>query len=308
VSGEVITSPFTFPATYHVLMNLPEVTPVFADVSPEDFCLTPRHAAEAVTDRTAAVLATHAYGFPCDVEGLAEVAAEHRLKLVYDAAPAIGCRIRGASLAGFGDAAVLSFHATKALSTGEGGAIVCRDRETYERCRLQVNFGISGEESVELPGLNGKLDELRAAMGLLGLRRLDVELEARRRVVERYLGFFAARALREIDCRPGLYRRPEVRLGHEYFPVVVSPRPGLDRDLLCARLRSRGVIARKYYFPTVLDRSAYRDVPMRIRDCPAAAFLSRNVLCLPVNQHFGAEDCDEIIRILSGCLADLGVR
>lgn len=295
IEGEVITTPFTFPATYHVLMNIPGVTPVFVDVSPETFCITPETVRVAVTPRTSAILPVHAYGFPCDMKGLQRTADEHDLALVYDAAPCIGVKADGVHIVNAGDASVLSFHATKGLSTAEGGAIVCRAKELYNRCKLFINFGIKNEDEIVLPGLNCKLDEIRSVLGLLALRDVEEGIAKRRAVVEHYLEFFGASAIEGISVPRGIFKDPDVTHNYSYFPVVVEPREGFDRDVLYAGLRERGIVARKYYHPTVLDLPMYKEMDIRIEDTRTAAFLARNVLCLPVNQHYGGEDCVAII-------------
>ena len=306
VRGEVITTPVTFPATYPVLMNLPDVTPVFVDVSRKDFCISPEAVRAAITPETAAILPVHAYAFPCDVDKLGEIAEESGVKLVYDAAPAIGVKLRGTSIVSFGDASVLSFHATKGLSTGEGGAIVCRTKELYDRCRFFINFGIRSEEEIDLPGLNAKLDEIRSVMGIFALRDVDKGIAARKAVVERYIEFFRSSASKGIVVPYDVFDSPDIEHGYAYFPVVVEPGEALSRDTLYAKLRERGIIARKYYYPTVLDLPIYEKVSMRVEDVTNAAFLSKNVLCLPVNHYFSDSDCDDLIGHVESCLRELG--
>lgn len=295
VRGEVITVPFTFPATYNVLFNLPGVTPVFVDVSAQDFCMRPDRAREAVTSRTAAIVPVHAYGFPCDVKALEAVAHDAGVPLVYDAAPAVGSVLDGRSLASFGDASVVSFHATKVLSTAEGGAIVCRTEALWERCRRFVNFGIEDEDTVSLPGINGKLDEIRAALGILGLDVLEPALARRRVVTERYLAYLEGARLPGIEAPRSVYRREGFRSNYAYFPVLVRRAGSLGRDGLYSKLREAGIVARKYYYPTVLDSPALASLPARYEDVSSARELSRSVICLPVNPHFSDADCDAII-------------
>jgi len=302
VEGEVITTPFTFPATYHVLMNIPDVTPVFVDVSRETFCITPEAVCAAITPRTSAIMPVHAYGFPCDVEGMRRVADENGLVLVYDAAPCIGVKRDGVHIVNAGDASVLSFHATKGLSTAEGGAIVCRTKELYERCRLFINFGIRNEDEVTLPGLNAKLDEIRSVLGILALRDVEDGIARRRAVVEHYLDFFDANSVEGIHAPRDIFNDPGTSHNYSYFPLVIEPREGFDRDVLYAGLRERGIVARKYYYPTVLDLDLYKGMDIRIMETKTAASLSRNVVCLPVNQHFSKEDADYVINCLASIL------
>jgi len=301
VKGEVLTVPYTFPATYHTLFHLPETRPVFVDVSPESFCIDPEKAEAAITPATTAILAVHAYGFPCDVERLGRIARDRGLALIYDAAPCFGVRLQGASVTRFGDAAVLSFHGTKVFHTAEGGAIVCRDAELLDRCRLFTNFGIRNEWTVETAGLNGKLDEIRSALGLVNLKRVDEGIRSRERVVRSYLDFFRSLAHESIRVNPHLYEDPDVELNYTYFPIVVAPSARLSRDILYRKLRERRIHSRTYYFPTVLDLPVYERYDFRTGDVSNAAYLSRNVLCLPVNPYFDEED----VAYITGCLADI---
>jgi dTDP-4-amino-4,6-dideoxygalactose transaminase len=304
IREEVITVPFTFPATYNVLFNMNEIQPVFVDVSRESFCIQPEKVREAVTKNTRAILAVHAYGFPCDIESLKQIADDFRLRLIYDAAPCFGVKIKGESLCHFGDAAVLSFHATKVFNTAEGGAIVCQDNEIYARCRLFINFGIQDEESLATTGMNGKLDEIRSAIGLVNLREVESAVSRRKAVVDRYLAFFRSEQIENIQINHHLYENPDVSLNYAYFPMIVNPTSSMNRDILYSKLKESGIFTRKYYYPTILDHSFYERFHARFEDMTNAAFLSRNVLCLPVNPYFEEKDCQYIIDRLSSLLRE----
>jgi dTDP-4-amino-4,6-dideoxygalactose transaminase len=271
------------------------------DVSPENFCIDPEKAEAAITRDTTAILAVHAYGFPCDVERLSRIARDRGLALIYDAAPCFGVRLKGVSLARFGDAAVLSFHGTKVFHTAEGGAVVCQSAELHDRCRLFTNFGIRNEWTVELAGLNGKLDEIRSALGLVNLKRVADGIRSRERVVRSYLEFFRSGPHESIRVNAHLYENPDVELNYSYFPIVVAPSAGMNRDILYQKLRERRIHSRTYYYPTVLDLPVYDRYDFRTEDVSNAAYLSRNVLCLPVNPYFDEED----IAYITGCLADI---
>ncbi|MCH7909194.1 MAG: DegT/DnrJ/EryC1/StrS family aminotransferase [Candidatus Hydrogenedentes bacterium] len=305
VEGEVITTPYTFPALPHVLFNLDGIRPVFVDVSPHDFNLDPQSVRDAITLETSAIVAAHAYGFPCQVEELQHIADEHGLKLIYDAAPAFGVTCHGKSIASFGDASVFSFHATKVFSTAEGGAIACRDKETYEKCKLFINFGIDGEENIELPGLNGKLDEIRCALGIAGLDVLDETIDRRRQVVEHYLEYFNSADFESISFCRDLFGSDEYQLNYAYFPIVVTPAGALNRDRLYDALRECDIVVRKYYYPTVLDLPMYERLDKRVENVDHAAALSQNTLCLPVNAHFTKADCEHLTARIGECILDV---
>jgi len=187
------------------------------------------------------------------------------------------------------------------IHTAEGGAIVCRDAELLDRCRLFTNFGIRNEWTVETAGLNGKLDEIRSALGLVNLKRVDEGIRSRERVVRSYLDFFRSLAHESIRVNPHLYEDPDVELNYTYFPIVVAPSARLSRDILYRKLRERRIHSRTYYFPTVLDLPVYERYDFRTGDVSNAAYLSRNVLCLPVNPYFDEED----VAYITGCLADI---
>ena len=308
IRGEVITTPLTFPATPHVLFNTPEIQPVFVDVCPEDFCLSPESVRAAITPRTSAILAVHAYGFPCRAGELETIAAENGLKLIFDAAPAFGVRHEGRSVAEFGDASVFSFHATKAFSTGEGGAIVCRDRKVEQWCRRFINFGITGEDSIELPGLNGKMDEFRAALGLVSLSGFPAVVERRRRVVEFYLRNLERGPIKGLTVPSDVFRDRRNDLNYTYFPVVIQNTGVRTRDRVHESLQEEGIVARKYYFPTVLDLPIYEAFEKRIEAVPIARRLSQDVLCLPVNPLFEEDDCAHVINTFRRTVQDLENR
>ena len=242
--GEVITTPFTFPATTNVL-HWNRLRPVFCDVDPITFNIDPERVAAAFTDQTRAILAVHVYGQPCDVEALRELGAQHGVPVVYDAAHAFGVRLNGQPLLEWGDVSSLSFHATKLFTTGEGGALVTADTVLDQRIRSLKNFGIADEETVLAPGINAKMSELSAAFGLLRLRDVDGEIAARAEVTAAYH--------RVLEGIPGVTLPPRpknVTLNHSYFPVMLNADAfGLDRDELYGALRLFNVVARKYFYP-----------------------------------------------------------
>lgn len=280
---EVVTTPFTFASTTHAIVRK-GLKPVFADVRSSDLTLDPDLVERAITPRTCAVLPVHVYGNLCDVDAIRKVADRHGLKVVYDAAHA------------FGDASMLSFHATKVFNTVEGGAVCFGDpalRGALERWR---SFGIAGPEGAEVPGGNAKMDEFRAAMGLCNLRHLDGEIAKRRAVAERYWtnleGVPGAAAL-----RPGEGVRPN----YAYMPVLFDPEAfGSTRDDVLEALAAEGFGARRYFHPLVSDYACYRDI-YSSEDTPVAKRAAERVLCLPMYADLALEDVDAICRVVRGC-------
>ena len=290
--AEVVTTPFTFVSTVHAIVRC-GLRPVFCDVLEEDGTLDPGRLEERVGPRTAAILPVHVFGNVCDVERIGAVAERHSLKVLYDAAHAFGVRYRGVPAVRFGDAAVLSFHATKVFSTAEGGAVCCPDASMVQALEDSRNFGIRDEEHCAAVGGNAKMNELQAALGLCNLRRVGQEISARQAHVAHYCA--------RLEGRPGLRRlapRPGVEHNGAYFPLVFESKA--LRDAVCGRLRERGIRARKYFYPLVSDLECYAGTPFAAgAGVPVARRLSDGVLCLPV---YGELDPDEVDRICDGVL------
>lgn len=300
IEGEIITTGFTFPATYQTLLNIPGVRPVFADIR-EDYTLDPDAVRHSITERTRAILAVHAFGYPCRVAELEAIAREHGLALIYDAAPSLGVTVRGKSIAAYGDVGAFSFHATKVFSTLEGGCVVARSAERIDVIKRMRNFGFKSEDEVEQTGVNGKMDEVRAAIGLAALGRLDAAIQARKRVVTRYLDAFREIPPDDLVVRREIYQDPEVRLNYAYFPILIPGRKGFNRDVLHASLRAAGIEARKYYYPAVTDIPRYARFidPAQL---PMTRYASARILCLPVHHEMTAGACDRVIgAVLNAC-------
>jgi dTDP-4-amino-4,6-dideoxygalactose transaminase len=295
-SGEVITTPFTFPATVHSLY-WNRVRPVFCDIDEKTFNLDPARVERLIGPDTKAILPVHVFGRPCDVEALQAIADKHGLVVLYDAAHAMGARYKGAAVAAQGDASILSFHATKLFSTIEGGAIVSRSAAERERIDFLKNFGIEDEETVIGPGINGKMNEFQAAFGLLQLETLDQEIANRRRITELY-----RERLRGV---PGLHLAeddPRVQHNYAYFPVLVEPeRYGLTRDQLHALLQRFNVYSRKYFHPLCSHYSCYAALPSARPDqIPVAERVAERILCLPIYGTLEDEEVAAICDILAG--------
>ncbi len=290
LSGEVITTPFTFPATPHVL-SWNNITPVFADIDPVTMNIDPRGIEAKMTARTSAILAVHVYGTPCDVYSIQELADFYGLKVIYDAAHAFGTEIDGQPIGAFGDATMFSFHATKLFHTAEGGALLVRDPALKRRIDLLKNFGIKNEFEVMMPGINGKMNELQAAMGLEVLEYVEQERQGRSRVAALYRA-----RLQDI---PGLSFNPvspHVRNSYQYcvvrFDAVVC---GKNRDQIYDGLKAFNIFTRKYFYPLCSEFSCYRQLPSAHPDnLPIAHRVASEVLSLPF---FGGLSDDDVHQV-----------
>src|SRR6056297_1639455 len=293
LKGEVITTPFSFVATTHgITWN--GLQPVFSDIDADTFNLDPERIEAAITPETRAIMPVHCYGTPCDVGAIGEIAARHGLRVIYDAAHAFGVRDAGGSVLRHGDLSVLSFHATKVFSTLEGGAIISPDAETKQRIDRLKNFGIVNEVEVDGIGLNGKMNEVQAAFGLLQLRSVDAALAERARVAARYRA--AITGIDGLSClSPGMAAREN----DAYFPMLVGEDYPLERDALYEALRERGIFARRYFYPLISSIPAYGDLPSaRAENLPVANRIGAQVLCLPIYPDLTDEDVDRILEAL----------
>jgi dTDP-4-amino-4,6-dideoxygalactose transaminase len=300
LDGEVLTTPFTFPATPHAL-SWSGITPVFCDVDPVTLNLDPAGIDRAVTDRTSAILAVHVYGNPCDVVGLQRAADRHRLKIIYDAAHAFGTRVRDAGIGTFGDVSMFSFHATKLFHTAEGGALACSDPSLKARIDDLRNFGIHGPDTVKAIGLNGKMSELHAALGLCVLEGIAGELAQRRRLLERYRARFAlvdgVQCLQAVSGAENSGQYSVIRVDEDAF--------GCSRDVLHVELRAYNVFTRKYFYPLCADYDCYRRLPSAsAANLPVATRAVREVLCLPLYGGLTESDvdriCDMVVAVREG--------
>ena len=290
LSGEVITTPVTFPATPHVL-SWNNVTPVFADIDPDTLCLDPASVESLVTSRTSGILGVHVYGVPCDVHALGAIARSHGLRVVYDGAHAFGTQISGQPIASFGDATMFSFHATKLFHTAEGGALAVGDPDLKRRIDLLKNFGIKNEDEVVMPGINGKMSELQAALGRIVLRHVSVERQRRaaiRQVYEQRLcGITGLR----------LHAQPAGTTDSLQYLVlrVNAAQASCNRDTLHERLKRYNIITRKYFHPLCSDYDCYRHLPTASpQHLPNAYRVASEVLVLPL---YGALTADDVHRI-----------
>ena len=294
VTGEVITTPYSFVATTHALW-WNGIKPVFVDVDPATGNMDPTKIEAAITPRTTAIMPVHVYGRPCDTSAIQEVADKYGLKVIYDAAHAFGVEVEGESVLKAGDMSTLSFHATKVYNTVEGGALIMRDERTKRRIDYLKNFGFAGETEVVAPGINSKMDEVRAAYGLLNLRQVDAAIEARRRVATRY-----REALRGVEGITFFDDVPGVRHNYSYFPVFVdAEKYGMTRDELYFKMRERDVLGRRYFYPLISAFSTYRGLESaRPENLPNAHKLAEEVICLPMHHALTEEDVERVVETI----------
>ena len=294
LAGEVITTPFTFPATPHVLSRN-NITPVFADIDPDTLCIAPASIEAGVTARTSGILGVHVYGVPCDVRAIASIAQSHRLSVVYDGAHAFGTQIDGQAISAFGDATMFSFHATKLFHTAEGGALAVQDPELKQRIDLLKNFGIKNENEVVLSGINGKMSELQAALGRVVLRSVAEERQRRmliRRVYEQRLADVCSLRLQTMPAG--------VTDSLQYLVLRVGAQSGCSRDALHERLKTYNIITRKYFNPLCSEYSCYRHLPSaQPANLPNAHRVASEALVLPL---YGALEIDDVHRICDAIL------
>lgn len=294
ITGEVITTPFSFVATTHsIWWN--GIKPVFVDIDPSNCGINPDCIEAAITPNTTAIMPVHCYGKPCDTKSIQEIADKYGLKVIYDAAHAFGVEVNGESLLNAGDISTLSFHATKVYNTIEGGAMVMHDAETKKRIDYLKNFGFANETTVVAPGINSKMDEMRAAYGLLNLRQVDAAIKARHQVAIRYREALCdVPGIRFFDDMPG------VRHNYSYFPIFVDEEKyGMGRDELYIKLKEHNILGRRYFYPLISTFSTYRGLPSASADnLPVATRLANEVICLPMHHELSEKDIQRILDIL----------
>ena len=293
VSGEVITTPFSFVATTHSLL-WNGICPVFTDIEPESLNLNPERIEAAITPKTTAIMPVHCYGNPCATEKIQRIADNYGLKVIYDAAHAFAVRDQGGSILRHGDLSVLSFHATKIFNTFEGGAIVCHDAKTKQRINHLKNFGFVDETAVVAPGINGKMNEIQSAFGLLQLKHVDQAIAQRKQVDNRYRD--RLRTIPYIRCLapPG-----NISWNYSYFPIFIEQGHPIGRDGLYAKLKNSGIYCRRYFHPLISDFPMYRWLPSAAPDnLPVARRIASEVLCLPLYPSLTECDQDRILEII----------
>jgi len=295
ITGEVITTPYSFVATAHSLL-WNGIKPAFVDIDPNTLNLDPAKIEAAITPQTTAIMPVHVYGHPCDVDAIQRIADNYNLKVIYDAAHAFGVQCHCGSVLNHGDLSVLSFHATKVFNTFEGGAIVCPDEKTKQRIDHLKNFGFVDEVTVVAPGINGKMSEFNAALGLLQLKHIDGALARRKQIDATYREQLAD--VKGVHC---LGDAGETQSNHAYFPIQVQPDYPLSRDALYQKLKDHGIHARRYFYPLISDFPMYRSMPSAQRgNVPVAAAAAAAVLCLPIYPALMPQEQRRVIDIIRG--------
>ena len=294
ITGEVITTPYSFVATTHALW-WNGIKPVFVDVDPATGNLDPDKIEAAITPRTTAIMPVHVYGNPCDTRRIQGIADKYGLKIIYDAAHAFGVEVNGESLLNAGDLSTLSFHATKVFNTIEGGALVMRDEQTKKRIDYLKNFGFINEVTVVGPGINSKMDEMRSAYGLLNLKQADAAIEARHRVAIKY-----REALRNVEGITFFDDMLGVKHNYSYFPIFIDPEKyGMTRDELYFKMKEQNVLGRRYFYPLISTFSTYRGLESAApENLPNAHKMADQVICLPMHHALNEEDIRRILELI----------
>lgn len=295
ITGEVITTPFSFVATTHSLW-WNGIKPVFVDIDPKTCNLDSNKIEAAITPRTTAIMPVHVYGKPCDTQKIQEIADKYGLKVIYDAAHAFGVEINGESILKAGDMSTLSFHATKVFNTLEGGALIVHDEQTKNRIDYLKNFGFASETEVVAPGINSKMDEVRAAFGLLNLKQVDQAIEIRHQVAIQY-----RKALRNVNGITFFDDMPGVRHNYSYFPIFIDEEKyGMTRDELYFKMKEKEVLGRRYFYPLISTFSTYRGLDSaKPENLPIATQFANNVICLPMHHALSKNDIERTIKLIT---------
>ena len=294
ITGEVITTPFSFVATTHSL-TWNGIKPVFCDIDPQYYCLDPAKIEALISPKTTAILPVHVYGNPCDVEKIQDIADVYGLKVIYDAAHAFNVKYKEIPIVNYGDLSILSFHSTKVFNTIEGGAIICHSAKMKQRIDYLKNFGFADEVTVVAPGINAKLNELQAAYGLLQLERIDDAIKLRKEVFELYL-----QLLDEVDGITTLPIRSNTLYNYSYFPILVdSQKYHRTRDGLYDYLKEHNIFARRYFYPLISQFPSYRGLESGLKGkLPIAENIAEQVLCLPIYPDLSSDIVHEIVALI----------
>ncbi len=294
ITGEVITTPYSFVATTHsIWWN--GCKPVFVDIEESTCGINPEKIEAAITPKTTAIMPVHCYGRPVNMDAIQAIADKYGLKVIYDAAHAFGVEVSGESVLNHGDMATLSFHATKVYNTLEGGALVVHDKQTKKRIDNLKNFGFAGETEVVAPGINSKVDEVRAAYGLLNLNQVDAAIDKRHQVAIKYRD-----ALRNVSGIRFFDDLPDVRHNYSYFPIFIdAEKYGMSRDELYFKLREQGILGRRYFYPLISSFSTYRGLPSATKEnLPVATKMAEEVICLPMHHALSDEDIERVVSCI----------
>ena len=292
----MITTPYSFVATTHSLW-WNGIKPVFVDIDPVTCNIAPDKIEAAITPKTTAIMPVHVYGKPCDTERIQSIADKYGLKVIYDAAHAFGVEVNGQSILNAGDMSTLSFHATKVYNTIEGGALICHDEKTKKRIDYLKNFGFAGETEIVAPGINGKVDEIRAAYGLLNLKQVDSAIEARRQIAIKYRN-----VLEDVEGISFMEDIPGIRHNYSYFPIFVdAEKYGMTRDELYFKMKEQNVLGRRYFYPLISEFSTYRGLESaKLENLQVSHKVADSVICLPMYHTLSEEEINRVIK----CIVD----
>ena len=300
ITGEVITTPYSFVATSHsIWWN--GLKPVFVDVDPVSGNIDPDKIEASITPLTSAIMPVHVYGIACKTERIKQIAQKHNLKVIYDAAHAFGVKKDDISVLQAGDISTLSFHATKTYNTAEGGALICHSEEMKRKVDYLKNFGFEDETTVVAPGINSKMDEIRAALGLLNLKYVDSSIARRREIAAKYIESLGdVQGLMLHTPIVDSFASSSVTLNYGYFPIfIIAQQYGLSRDSLYQIFMEHNILARRYFYPLITDFSPYKELILSAnKDLPNARRISDQVLCLPIHDSLADNDVERIINII----------
>jgi len=297
ISGDVITTPFSFPATAHSLL-WNGIKPVFCDIEPDTFNLDPNKIQKCITPDTRAILPVHVFGNPCNLEQIQEIATLHGLKVIYDACHSFGVKHKGTSVLNAGDLSILSFHATKIFNTFEGGAIISHDHVTKQRIDFLKNFGYLDEVTIVTPGINGKMSEIQAAMGLLQLKTIDQRIQNLKAIARHY-----RERLTSVEGISFLHDLDDVTHNYAYFPILIDEKSfGTSRDKTYELLQTYNIFTRRYFYPLISEFPVYKSLPSADpKNLPVATAISKKILCLPnyamLTQNEVDRICDSLVHI-----------
>jgi dTDP-4-amino-4,6-dideoxygalactose transaminase len=294
ITGEVITTPYSFVATTHSLW-WNGIKPVFVDIDPETCNIDPDKIEAAITPKTTAIMPVHVYGNPCDTIRIQEIADKYGLKIIYDAAHVFGVQVNSHSVLEAGDMSTLSFHATKVFNTVEGGALICHDEQTKKRIDYLKNFGFADETTITAPGINGKMDEIRAVFGLLGLKNVDKAIEARKKVAVEYRKSLANVAgIQFMDDIEGVHHN------YSYFPIFINEEKyGMSRDELYFKMKEKNILGRRYFYPLINTFSTYRGLSSATsNNLPVATQKANEVICLPMHHELTNIDVKRVLELI----------
>jgi dTDP-4-amino-4,6-dideoxygalactose transaminase len=294
IKGEVITTPFSFVATSHAI-SWNGCSPVFADIDPDTFNLDPDKVEDMITENTSAIMPVHVYGKPCDNTELQKIADKHGLKLIYDAAHAFHVRRNGESILRWGDLSILSFHATKVFNTFEGGAVICHTPEMKQKIINLKNFGIQGETSVVDTGINAKMNEVQAAMGLLQLKYLDDTIEKRRTISDLY-----GQLLYNVQGITLPHNDEKISQNYSYYPILIDGvHDGRSRDQVYEILKTNNIFSRRYFYPLITHFPMYASLSSAApKGLPVAERVAQQVLCLPIYPELSHKDVRRICKLI----------